>query len=162
VYVIPYRRLLRPARTVVVATVLALVVSSLLSAQSGEYLDRVLDQDVLLVGQGAYLALSASGYLPADTTEEEALRNLQRLGWAVKRKSGDDPITLGEYSQLLMRVFELPGGMMYQFFKVPRYALRELAYREFVQGRGAPGDPVSGVRALRILGRFLDWKEENP
>ncbi|MDZ7793086.1 MAG: hypothetical protein U5P10_05160 [Spirochaetia bacterium] len=44
---------------------------------------------------------------------------------------------------------------MYRLFPGPRYAVRELAFIDAVQGSSYPNSPLSGERAIRILERFL-------
>ena len=77
-----------------------------------------------------------------------------RLGRGV-----DEPVTLGEYSLLTMNAFGITGGMMYTLIPSPRYAARELAFREVIQGRAYPRMDLSGERAIRIVGRVLDLDE---
>jgi len=130
------------------------------SAQSNEVLDALLEEDTTSFGQAAYLVLTASARIPDDTSPAEAAAEITGQGWKVPTRAADEPLTLGEYSFLLMQAFELKGGIMYRIVPGPRYAGRELAYLKFIKGNTSPYRSFSGEEAIGILGRLLEWKEE--
>jgi len=130
------------------------------SAQSNEVLDALLEEDTTSFGQAAYLVLTASALIPDDTSPAEAAAQIAGQGWKVPTRAADGPLTLGEYSFLLMQAFELKGGIMYRIVPGPRYAGRELAYLKFIKGNTSPYRSFSGEEAIGILGRLLEWKEE--
>jgi len=140
---------------------LALLAFSVLPAatQSNDILDQVLESPRLSYGQAAYLALTAAQELPDSATPAQAAEALSGAGWKLQPRGTDDPVSLGEYSFLLLRAFKLKGGVFYRLFPGSRYAARELAYRRFIRGPGSPYRSVSGEEALGILQRLLDWKE---
>ena len=123
--------------------------------QSASYLDSVLQSEHLSYQDAAYLLLLGAGVIGDDLSPSEALRFYEERGWGLSRLSPQDNVTLGSYSLMTMRVFALRGGPMYSLFPVRRYALRELRFRGLVQGRSAPGSPLSGERAVRILERTV-------
>jgi len=129
-------------------------------AQSNELLDALFEEPATSLGQAAYLVLTASGRIPDDSTPADAAESLAGQGWTVPQRSAEEPLTLGEYSYLLMQAFELEGGVMYRIFPGPRYAGRELAYLELIKGDTSPYRTFSGEEAIAILGRLLEWKEE--
>ena len=129
-------------------------------AQSNEFLDVLFEEPATTLGQAAYLVLTASGLIPDDSTPADAAASLAGQGWTVAERSVDEPLTLGEYSYLLMQAFEMKGGVMYRIFPGPRYAGRELAYLELIKGDTSPQRTFSGEEAVGILGRFMEWKEE--
>lgn len=134
---------------------LVLLPAGSLGAQSASYIDIVLGTERLSYADAAYLLLRSAGDLSEDLSPAEAVRFLEDRGWGLRRHNADRAVTLGGFSLLIMRVFELRGGPMYSLFPVRRYALRELRFRGIVQGRGAPGSALSGERALRILERTV-------
>lgn len=71
----------------------------------------------------------------------------------------DTPITIGQYSRLVMDAFEISGGVLSRLTGLPRYAARDLAYHGVIQAELYPGASVSGAHALRILGRVLELRE---
>jgi len=129
-----------------------------LSAQSNEFIDGVLEQPRITYGNAAYLLLVGSGDLDESATVNDA-RDRFESGAAALGSGVDEPVTLGEYSLLAMNAFGITGGVMYTLVPSPRYAARELAFRDVVQGRAYPRMDVSGERALRIIGRVLDLNE---
>jgi hypothetical protein len=130
-----------------------------LPAQTGAFMDTFLEQERAPYGAASYLVLLGAGRLGENDTVERAIAVLQEQGWAIEGKSADDPLTLGEFSHLVMQSFEIPGGIMYRLAPGPRYATRELAYRQVIQGKARPGSSLTGERAARILGRVLDTRE---
>jgi hypothetical protein len=128
--------------------------------QSNELLDVLFEEPATTLGQAAYLVLTASGRIPDDSTPADAAASLATQGWAVPERSADEPLTLGEYSYLLMQAFELKGGVMYRIFPGPRYAGRELAYLELIKGDTSPYRTFSGEEAIGVLARLMEWKEE--
>jgi hypothetical protein len=128
------------------------------AAQSNAILDQILENPRLNYGQAAYLVLTASGKLPESVAPAAAADALEGLGWRIEARAAEDPVSLGEYSWLLMRALELKGGVFYHLFPGPRYAARELAYRRLIQGKAHPGRPVGGEEAVRLLAGALELK----
>ncbi|MEE8590854.1 MAG: hypothetical protein V3T35_05980 [Spirochaetia bacterium] len=131
-----------------------------ISAQSNEVIDALLEEETTSFGQAAYLVLTASARISDDTTPAEAAAEIVGQGWTVPARTAEEPLTLGEYSFLLMQAFELKGGIMYRIIPGPRYAGRELAYLQFIKGNTSPYRTFSGEEAIGILGRLMEWKEE--
>jgi len=125
-------------------------------AQSNEFMDGLLDSKAVTVGQASYLVLVAADKLGEESDTSGAFARLQELGWAPKAAGADDPVNYSSYSYILMKAFGLRGGIMYSLFPSPRYAYRELASRQMIQGRSDPAGKVDGSAALRVLGRVLD------
>ena len=140
--------------------VLALLASCVLPAfaQSNELIDRLLEQPQASFGAAAYLVLAASGALDPDATEQQALESLSEKGWKLRAAQAEEPIRLGEFCFLIMEAFEEKGGLMYRLFPGPRYAVRELAYRELVHGKVHSRRLPSGQEVLQILAGYLDQK----
>jgi len=137
-----------------------LAAAGCLWGQSNELLDTLFDEPATTLGQAAYLVLTASGRIPDDSSPADAAASLAGQGWNVPERIADEPLTLGEYSHLLMQAFELKGGVMYRIVPGPRYAGRELAYLELIKGDTSPYRTFSGEEAIGILGRLMEWKEE--
>lgn len=129
-------------------------------AQSNSVIDDMLGQEKADYSLAVYLVLSAAEIIPESASPEEALSALSDKGWGLAPAEAGQPISLGQYSYLLMKAFGVPGGVMYRLFPGPRYATREAAHRGFVTDRPTPYRSVSGEEAIRILGSVLSWKEE--
>jgi hypothetical protein len=147
-------------------TLTLLLVVALLAAagniwgQSNELLDTLFEEPATTLEQAAYLVLTASGRIPDDSSPSDAAVSLTGQGWSVPERGADEPLTLGEYSHLLMQAFELKGGVMYRIVPGPRYAGRELAYLKIIRGDTSPYRTFSGEEAIGILGRLMEWKEQ--
>jgi hypothetical protein len=130
-----------------------------LYAQSNTFLDEFLAQDKVTFGNAVYLVLSGAGMVEEGATVENAVEVLGVQDWGIKEKAPEEPISLEEYSYLLMRVFKIGGGFMYALFPSARYAFRELRYLGFIDPPIDPGRTLSGEEALRILASVLELKE---
>jgi hypothetical protein len=142
-------------------TLLAFLIAGLLplAAQSNQLLDQILEQPKVSFGQAAYLVLTAVQKLPETASPEQAADALTSSGWKVKVRAADQPISLGEYSYLLMQAFGLKGGLFYRLLPGPRYAAREMAFSRFIRGDGSPYRTLSGEEAVGMLQRALESKE---
>jgi len=127
-----------------------------LFAQSNEFVDSLLSTPAVSVGQLSYLVLVASDNLSEDADEARAFELLENLGWASSGMKVSDSVNLRTYAYLLMRAFGLKGGYMYRLFPGPRYAYRELASLQVIQGKSDPLNLVDGITAVRMLGRVFD------
>ncbi len=125
-------------------------------AQTAEVMDRVLETEALTFAQASRLLLGAAGALSPDSSDEDCYAFAQERGWVPDKASLSQEIRLDEFSRLAMGAFGLRGGFLYRFFPGPHYAYRELVYKKLIQGRVDPAQKVSGVRAVRIIGRVLD------
>ncbi|UCF97358.1 MAG: hypothetical protein JSV89_19615 [Spirochaetaceae bacterium] len=141
-------------------SVILLAVAGESFAQSNELLDTLFEEQTTTLAQAAYLVLTASGRISDDSTPEQAAATLAGQGWNVPERAAEEPLTLGEYSFLLMQAFEMNGGLMYRIFPGPRYAGRELVYLKLIKGNISPYRTFSGEEAIGILSRLLEWKEQ--
>ncbi len=140
--------------------IFSLISTSLLAQQTG-VIDEILLEEKVSFGKTVYLALLAAGLIPEGASVDESLAVLKQKGWMVEPKSSEDAINLGEYSFLLMKAFEMPGGLLYSIFPGPRYACRELAHLNLIRGNSSPYRNLSGEEVLQMLGHILAWKEES-
>ena len=128
-------------------------------SQSNDILDEILAADEGTFGQAVYLASLASGAAATDSSITEVYRSFDWGSWNVRRKAMEDPVTLGEYSYLIMENLGISGGIMYGLAPGPRYAARELAYLDFFLGSNSPYRSVPGEEMLHIMGQALAYVE---
>jgi hypothetical protein len=128
-------------------------------AQQNEVLDELLEEEKATFGNSVYVVLTASGMIEEDITPEDAAALISHKEWRVKPKSADDSITLGELSAIVMKAFKIKGGLFYSLFPGPRYSTREIAFRGFVRGRVSPYMDISGLEAVTIVRKAMEWKE---
>ncbi|MCL1928481.1 MAG: hypothetical protein FWG07_06795 [Treponema sp.] len=137
------------------AVILFFLVTLSLSAQTAAEMDALLETNAVSAGMAARFVLGSLQLLPegfsGEAAERAAYDMAQARGW-VKAAAGDS-ITLKETAFLVMKAFELRGGIMYSMAKNPRYAYRELVYRKIIQGKSDPAMKVSGRRLLHIIDR---------
>lgn len=133
----------------------------IVSAQSNAVIDELLEKETADWGNTAYLVLSAAELIDENTEISKVLSILEKQQWNLKLHKEKQSITLGEYSYLLMKAFNVPGGLMYMLIPGPRYAARELSYLNFIDDDSSPYRTLSGEEVLRIMGRLLEWKEAN-
>lgn len=130
--------------------------------QSNEVIDTILADDVILYKNGSYIVLTAAGEVDESLTPAEAYDALEGLKkeWRVSLPGKDVPMSLGDFSYLVMRAFSINGGLFYRIFPGPRYAAREMKFLGFIQDGPSPYRKISGEEAVGILGRTLEWMEE--
>jgi len=131
-----------------------------LSAQSNTVIDKLLNEGKADWGKTSYMVLSAAEIISENTEISEVQTKLEKQQWRLPSKESEEPITLGEYSYMLMKAFDIPGGIMYKILPGPRYAARELGYLKFIDNNKSPYRTLSGEEVLRIMGRVMEWKEE--
>jgi hypothetical protein len=139
---------------------MGLVVGGGLSAQTADRLELILAAPEMNYAMAASVALSAAGLINEDSSAEEAFAEARSRNFLPAGAAAEDAIPLGKLSFLIMSAFGMKSGFMYALFPGPRYAYRELVYRNLIQGRNDPAVTVSGVRFLRIIDRVLDYRGE--
>ena len=139
----------------VLLCVVSLLIVPTAHGQSNDALDIILSEQQLTYGSAALLVLSATGRIDEESSFAQAVSRLDAFGWSIADRAAADPVTLGEYSFLLMRALELPGGLMYRIAPGPRYAAREVAALRIAEGTAMVNMSLSGERALRMLGRAM-------
>ena len=133
--------------------------SGALFAQSNAVIDDILANEQMTYGHAVYILGVADGTIPERTSVADAHRQSQTDGLYFGYER-EDPVSLGEFSLMLMETFDVPGGLMYTVLPSPRYAARDLAFRNVIQGDAYPRMAISGERAMRIIGRVLALQEE--
>jgi len=123
-----------------------------LPAQTAAELETVMKASAVTCAQAArFVSASAGSAASSQNAFEQALEK----GWLPKGTAPDEGITLGKLSLLIMKAFEIRGGLMYLIFPGQRYAFRTMVSRSFIQGAADPAMTVSGERFLQILGRVI-------
>lgn len=132
-----------------------------LHSQSNTVIDEMLDKEKADWGQTTYLVLTAAELLDENADIPGVMAALEAQQWKIDTEDPDKSISLGEYCYMLMKAFDISGGLMYSLLPGPRYAARELDYLNFIDNDKSPYRTLSGEEVLRIMGRLLEWKEEN-
>jgi hypothetical protein len=126
--------------------------------QMAERFDALLSSEALSYGEAAAFVLQAADRIaPTDlpSSQAEASRFAEGLKLAPSATAKLDGVAL-----LIMKAFDMKGGAFYSIFQNPHYAYRELQYRNFIEGKTAPGMAVSGDLLVFIINRILSQQED--
>jgi hypothetical protein len=121
-------------------------------------IETLLSTGAVTYAAAARFLLEASETLKT-SKPDEAFNYAVEQNWLPKNASADDPARLDAISLLLMRSFNIKGGLFYSLTKNSHYAYRELVSQKIIQGRADPAMKISGERLLLITGRILDQGE---
>jgi len=146
---------LRTKKAPIIIAGFLLIMPVFVSAQTAAELETVLGTQNLTCAQAADFVLAAAADTSVKNTSKEAFEQAIAQGWFPRGTKPEENITLERLSFLIMKAFNIKGGMMYTFFPGPRYAFRAMVSRSYIQGAADPGMKVSGERFLRILGKVL-------
>ncbi len=136
----------------------ALLAVGALCAQSNERMDELLAQPVARLDSAAYMILSAAGAIPEEASPDEAFAALQEKAWLKGERAPEDGLSVGELCFVLMKALNLKGGLFYSIFPGPRYAYRDMVYREVVSSQTPSGKRASGEDVVRALRNALELK----
>jgi len=123
------------------------------------FVDELLAQPAVDLAHAAWLTGRAAGTFDESVTPDAAGPRALAAGWASPPLTPASALTWQTYSQVLVRAWQVPTGLVYGWFPTPRYALRELQFRRIVPPGLNPEGPVSGEEAMRVLQSLQDWKE---
>jgi hypothetical protein len=140
-----------------------LLSTALLSAQTAAELEDLLNTKEITWAEAAYFTLASSaktapvhGQAAARqaAVRQTAFQFVRERGWLPKNAEAEGRARLDGLSLLLMRSFNISGGLMYQLFHNGRYAYREMKARGVIRSRTYLTDTVSGAEFLQILGEL--------
>ncbi|MGI5090549.1 hypothetical protein ABK01_08030 [Treponema sp. OMZ 305] len=141
-------------RTLYIAVAMLLIAAATFG-QAAEKIDKILETEAATFGQAAYLIQTAlddgSDGLDFETAFERFKSENQNL--IRDSVTAEDVIPVKTYAFLLMKAFDVKGGMMYRIYPCPRYAYRDLRYLAVIQGKNNPDASMTGASMLQILGR---------
>jgi len=137
-----------------------LILTTLLSyGQSNEMIDKLLDSSEATFAESALLILQSAEIIDLYGTPDDAIKYLTENSWFRRLKEPDDLITLGDVSLLLMRAFEIKGGLSWNIYHSPRYAARELQFiGAFYKQDNSPYRKISGEEIINLIGWIMDFQ----
>ena len=137
-------------------TVAGLLIAAAAFGQAAEKVDKILETEKATFGQAAYLIQTALNDGSDGLDFETAFDRFKSENKNLIRDSisAEDVIPVKTYAFLLMKVFDIKGGMMYRIYPCPRYAYRDLQYLGVIQDKKNPDAVMSGASLLQILGRI--------
>jgi hypothetical protein len=125
-----------------------------LQAQTAAELEALLQTQSVSREQAARFVLAAAELTDAPDAGRAFAYAVERA-WLPKNAPPEKPITLAELSFLIMRAFDMKGGVMYAILPGPRYAYRSMLIRSLIQEPADPAMTLNGGRFLLILGNVL-------
>jgi len=135
--------------------IFCLLIAAPTFAQTAAELEALLATSTLSYEQAASFMLKAADV----TVTGSAFNYAAEQKWLPVRATPDGIAALDGVSLLVMRAFDIKGGIMYSATKSPRYAYRELVHQGIIFGRADPDLTVSGDRLLFMISRILQYKE---
>ena len=141
-----------------------LLLPAMVFAQTAAEMDGLLAAETVSAARAARFVLGTADLLPAalsgQLAEKAAYDMASANGWI--KIAAEENINLRDTAFLIMKAFDLKGGVMYSLLKSPRYAYRELVYSGIIRGRSEQATIVTGAGLLQMLDRTLRFagKEE--
>jgi hypothetical protein len=89
----------------------------------------------------------------------EAFQYAADQGWLPKKASPNETARLDGIALLLMRAFNLKGGLLYTVAKNAHYAYRDMVYQNVIRNRADPSMAVSGDYLLFMIGNVMTLTE---
>jgi hypothetical protein len=147
------------AKTWITLVLLLAPLVTVAAADQMEIIATMQTAEKITYREGGFAVLVASGTLPRTAAADAALNPGLRsqLGWG--SRSVDNPLTVAEFSYLVVEAFDIPAGLMYRLVPSPRYAVRELRFRRILLDRVDATDDIAGLQALRMIGNAIEWTE---
>ena len=127
-------------------------------AQTAARLEALLKTTEITWEQAASFVLEAADVKPAGSS---AFSYAADQKWLPKGAVAADKARLKGVALLLMRSFNLKGGLFFKMSKSPHHAYRELNYKRIIRGDTDPDMTVSGPDLLLMINRILSIKEKN-
>ena len=123
--------------------------------QSPSEIESLLNEKELSYEQAAYFTLAAA-LDEAPKGAKDAYAYADGEGWLPEKAENTKPINYKYAAFLLMKAFNLKGGMMYSFTHNARYAYRELKYLGFISSQAYSNQKISGEMFLQLLEDIID------
>jgi len=145
-------------KRVLFISAVCLILASPVFAQTAAEVEQLLAADSVTYEQAAWF-LSRAAELPA-ADPQGAFNNAAKRNWLPKNVSPGDTARLDGIALLVMRSFDIRGGVIYSMYQTPHYAYRELVYQNIIQGRTDPAMTVSGSALIFITNRVFALRDE--
>lgn len=149
-------------RTYLVAVVGLVFFSPVLFAQYAEALSQIAESESITPEQALWLVGSSAGSIEPGTGIDDAGARLSALDLPMSFLADDarpdrGAVSIADFSLLLMRVEEIPGGFWYGVAPSPFTAYRHLQRVGAIPGDLAPSVRLSGAGAIDLTRRYLDF-----
>ena len=140
-------------------TLVLILLPALAFGQTAAEMDVMLQADTVSGARLARFVLGSSGLLPPGLSGPQAEKAAYDMalsnGWITI--SPEENATQKDAAFLIMKAFNLKGGVMYSLLGNPRYAYREMVYQKLIMGRTDQAMKVSGKKLLQILDKTIKY-----
>jgi hypothetical protein len=116
-------------------------------------MDVILASNAVTWAQAARFVLPAAGFA-ADSAQEAFEAARVRL-WLPKNAQLNGYPDFADLSFLVMKAFDISGGLMYRIIPNPRYSYREMVYRGIVRFQQHRSWKVSGFALITVISSAL-------
>ena len=134
-----------------------LVFSTPIFAQTAERLETLLNEKAITWSQAAAFTLEAARVTTGNKT---AFNFAAEKKWLPKNAAPEGKTSLKGVSLLLMKSFDLEGGLFYRIFQSGNHAYRELVNKNVIRAEKAPSSSVTGPEFLFFINRILSIRGE--
>jgi hypothetical protein len=142
-------------RVQLLAILAILLVTSAAYAQYGDQLKEIAESDEITIAEALWLVGSVSSSIGPRVAISDARSELEGLSPRLPSGADGEPVTLGQYSYLIVQFFDVQGGFWYGLLPGPLTALRVLQSLGITGESGHAGHPISGSQAVAILRQYL-------
>ena len=120
-------------------------------AQRADFVTELLAADKATYGEVCYLSAVYQGFVDENASYEAALRSLVQRGQVVPSVDVNGPVTLGELSRLMAKMWDIKGGLMYRATRhSARYAFRQFKADGVLSATADPSKKASGSDVLNM------------
>lgn len=132
-------------------TILFILFSSFLYAQSADVITEILNTDQVTFGQVCYLSAVQQGFIEDDASYSDAINALYEKKQIPMVQYEDTIVPLVNLSFIYTQMWNVKGGLMYRIFHgAPRYAFKQLKADGILSVNANPNSLISGKDALNI------------
>ncbi len=127
-------------------------IASALSAQSADFVTRMLESDRATFGQVCYLSAVSQNLVPESSKEVDALNAVFEQGLIPQDIQPGDYVNYRQASAIFAKMWNIKGGLFFRLTKGnPRYAYRQFKNDGVVPMTSDPSMVPSGTDVLNMF-----------
>lgn len=134
-----------------------LLAVSAAQTQSNQVLDQFLAAPNADFDLTVYLVFSGAKLIPDDLPPQVAFEALKQKKWGyLSEEMRGKPVTMGDFAYLVMKSFNMQGGVMYSLLPSPWYATREFNFKRFMPSPKKANENLTPYEVVQALAAVLD------
>ena len=143
-------------KRLLIFTICFFLTLSAFAQSTADEIETLLETSAVTYAQAARFILQAAD---VTVTDDSWFEYAADKNWLPKNVSANDTARLDGIALLVMRSFNLKGGILYSAAKTPHYAYRELVYQNIIQGITDPAMTVNGDTLLFFVNRLFFFRD---